>query len=367
MEWKRDWRCAVTKPCCSADRRTTAGKAGKSMNDRQGTPDPVHARVDLHLHSAASNVTDYFAANAFAIPESWSDPRALYTLLKQRGMALVTLTDHNSIEGVRALLDAGLPDVFISSELTATFPEDGCHIHVTVANVSEAQFTEANRLRANVYELLDWLEAERAAEERRRAANHIGWFMTHPLMSTGNRPYGREGALRVEHIEKMLVLLDCLEVHNGARTLALNDLTHRLVTGLDATLVTRLADKHGLVPRGARPWRKALVGGSDDHAGINPGRTWTEFPVLGGRPTANGLIAAIRAGETRPGGAHGGPITLAHSILKLVHDGGREHGHPRAVPRPDVAAADGGALAAATPDEHFLRGRAGVRGLWSAG
>ncbi len=309
------------------------------MENRQGLlpADRPVARVDLHLHSAASNSTDYFAANAFAIPESWSDPLALYDLLKARGMALVTLTDHNSIDGVKQLVDAGRPDVFISSELTTTFPEDGCNIHVTVANVTEAQFAEANRLRRNVYELLDWLEAERAAEATHPLRNRIAWFMTHPLMSTGNRPYGREGALRVEHLEKMLVLLECLETHNGARTRALNDLTHRLVTGLDPATIRLLADRHDLPPRGADPWRKAIVGGSDDHAGINPGRTWTEFPYAGYRPTANDLVLAIRARETRPAGAHGGPITLAHAMLKLIHDGGRRRGAGPAGPRPALS------------------------------
>jgi hypothetical protein len=104
------------------------------------------AKVDFHLHSYASNVTDYYAANTFAIPESYSDPIATYHELRRQGMGLVTLTDHNSIDGVRVLLDKGVPDVFISSELTATFPEDGCNIHVTVANVTEQQFAEANRL-----------------------------------------------------------------------------------------------------------------------------------------------------------------------------------------------------------------------------
>jgi glycosyltransferase involved in cell wall biosynthesis len=311
----------------------------KPMENRQGLlpADRPLARVDLHLHSAASNSTDYFAANAFAIPESWSDPLALYDLLKSRGMALVTLTDHNSIDGVKRLIDAGRPDVFIASELTATFPEDGCSIHVTVANVTEAQFAEANRLRRNVYELLDWLEAERAAEASHPLRNRVAWFMTHPLMSTGNRPYGREGALRVEHLEKMLVLLECLETHNGARTRALNDLTHRLVTGLDPATILGLADRHDLVPRGAEPWRKAVVGGSDDHAGINPGRTWTEFPYAGYRPTANDLVLAIRNRETRPAGAHGGPITLAHAMLKLIHDGGRRRGAGPAGPRPALS------------------------------
>ena len=58
-------------------------------------------KVDFHLHSYASNVTDYYAANSFAIPESYSDPVALYHRLKRQGMDLVTLTDHNSVDGVK--------------------------------------------------------------------------------------------------------------------------------------------------------------------------------------------------------------------------------------------------------------------------
>src|SRR5215813_11874881 len=96
-------------------------------------------KVDFHLHSFASNVTDYYAANAFSIPESYSEPIKLYHLLKQRGMSLVTLTDHNSIDGVLDLLNRGFQDVFISSEMTATFPEDGCNVHITVANMTERQ------------------------------------------------------------------------------------------------------------------------------------------------------------------------------------------------------------------------------------
>ncbi|MBL9103011.1 MAG: glycosyltransferase [Myxococcales bacterium] len=295
--------------------------------------DELLARVDLHLHSHASNVTDYYAANAFAIPESYSDPKALYRLLRRRGMALVTLTDHNSIAGVRELLDAGLPDVFLSSELTATFPEDGCNIHITVANVSEAQFAEADRLRANVYELVAWLDAQIAAEHLQPAGNRLAYFMTHPLMSTQNRPYGREGSLTVAHLEKALLLCNCLEIQNGARTPALNGLTGELLRSLDRATLERLAERHRIAPKGDMPWRKAVVGGSDDHSGIHPGRTWTEFAYHGARPTADDLVLAIRRRETRPGGAHGGPVTLAHSLLKLIHDGHARRERSAAGPR----------------------------------
>src|SRR5262249_45053126 len=150
--------------------------------------------IDFHLHSYASNVTDYYAANAFGLPESHSDPLKLYPLLKQRGMTLVTLTDHNSISGVLEMLDAGFSDVFISAEMTTTFPEDGCRIHITIANVTPQQFEDANRLRNNVHEMIAYLDGQISDEDARLGTNKIAYFMTHPLMSTQNRPYGREGS-----------------------------------------------------------------------------------------------------------------------------------------------------------------------------
>lgn len=280
--------------------------------------------VDLHLHSYASNVTDYFAANRFAIPESYSDPIATYHELKRKGMALVTLTDHNSIDGVKELLDAGLPDVFVSAEMTAAFPEDGCNIHVTVANMTERQFQEVDRLRFNVYEMVDYVDRQIAEEARSPAGNRIAYWMTHPMMSTQNRPYGREGALSAEHIEKALLLFNTLEVRNGTRTRSLNEFTHQLVSSLDRDTIERLANKHGIAPKGDAPWSKAVTGGSDDHSGINPGETWTEFPLPEGRaPQPNDLVDAIRARRTSPAGAHGGPVTLAHAMVKLIYDGHR--------------------------------------------
>ena len=98
--------------------------------------------------------------------------RVVYRLLKTRGMSLVTLTDHNSIDGVRELLDRGLPDVFISAEMTTTFPEDGCNIHVTVANMTETQFAEVHRLRTNVYEMLAFVDSEIENEAFHPAGNN---------------------------------------------------------------------------------------------------------------------------------------------------------------------------------------------------
>ena len=281
-------------------------------------------RVDFHLHSYASNVTDYYAANSFSIPESYSDPIKLYHALKLRGMSLVTLTDHNSIDGVREMLDRGLPDVFISSEMTTTFPEDGCNIHITVANMTETQFSEVNRLRGNVYEMVAYVDEQIALERSLTEPNKLVYFMTHPLMSTQNRPYGREGSLTAAHIEKAMLMCNCLEVQNGARTKVLNELTWEIVRGLNRETIDRLANLHDIAPKGLTPWLKSVVGGSDDHSGINPGTTWTEFALGSSVASANSLVDSIRARTCRPEGAHGGPITIAHSILKLLYEGGAQ-------------------------------------------
>jgi glycosyltransferase involved in cell wall biosynthesis len=295
---------------------------------------PQRARVDLHIHSYASNVTDYYASNRLAIPESYSDPIETHRVLKARGMDLVTLTDHNSIDGVRVMLDAGLADVFVSAEMTATFPEDGCNIHVTAANISEPDFAEIDRLRKNVYEMVAYLDQRIEEEDRKPGGRQIAYFMTHPLMSTQNRPYGREGSLSAWHIERAILMFDCFEVRNGTRSRASNSLTARLLASLDEKRISELAEKHRLAPKGLTPWRKAVVAGSDDHSGINPARTWTEFPYTGECPSANDLVAAIRRRHTRANGTHGGPITLAHALVKLLYDG--QHSRHRSASAPPV-------------------------------
>jgi len=57
-------------------------------------------RCDLQLHSSASLTTGQWFSQYFQAPESYADPLRQYELCKTRGMTLVTLTDHDSIERV---------------------------------------------------------------------------------------------------------------------------------------------------------------------------------------------------------------------------------------------------------------------------
>jgi len=78
-------------------------------------------RCDLHVHSIASGMFDLPALNRIC-RECYSRPIAVYHRMKQLGMSLVTLTDHDSIEGSEPLL--GYPGFFLSEEVTARMPSE---------------------------------------------------------------------------------------------------------------------------------------------------------------------------------------------------------------------------------------------------
>src|SRR5665213_480569 len=88
----------------------------------------VVTQVDLHCHSTASAVSRLGVQRALGLPECATPPLEVYELAKRRGMDFVTLTDHDTIDGALEL--AGLPDTFISEELTARFRGEAQAVHV---------------------------------------------------------------------------------------------------------------------------------------------------------------------------------------------------------------------------------------------
>lgn len=258
-------------------------------------------KADLHVHSSHSNKPTYWAMRKFSVPESYTSPQYLYKVARERGMDFVTITDHNTING--ALEIGHLPNTFISSEITSHFPENGCKVHVVVLHISETQFRTTLELRKNVYEMVAWLHSEKIAH-----------FMAHPL-------YAQNDKLNLEIIEKSLLLFTTFEIKNGCRAHRFNGFTKRLVSSLDESVITRLADKHGLQPYGAIPWAKAIVGGSDDHGGLFIARAHT---TAYDTPTVDGFIDAIRSGDSWADGEDGGPLTMAHSLYGIAHSFYRE-------------------------------------------
>jgi glycosyltransferase involved in cell wall biosynthesis len=253
-------------------------------------------KADLHVHSSHSNKPTYWAMRKFNVPESYTSPQHLYRAARERGMEYVTITDHNAISG--ALEIGHLPNTFISSEITAHFPENGCKVHVVVLHISEAHFPIILELRKNVYELVAFLHAE-----------GIAHFLAHPL-------YAQNDKLNLEIVERSLLLFTTFEIKNGCRSHRFNGFTKRLVSSLTEETINRLANRYDLKPYGSQPWSKGIVGGSDDHGGLFIARAHT---TVYNAPTIDAFISAIRDGDSWADGEDGGPLTMAHSLYGIAH------------------------------------------------
>ncbi len=276
------------------------------------------AKADLHVHSKASNRPPEWILRQFGAPESFTEPREVYRLCRERGMDFVTLSDHDTIAG--ALEIAHLPGTFLSEEITVEFPEDGCEIHCLAIGITEAQHRDIQALRRNVYELRDYLVAQDVVHS-----------VAHPL-------YRVNDMLTLDQLEKLLVLFNRFEALNGIHDRRANDLVQLIFGSLTRGVIEELAERHRLQPVGPTPWIKTFTGGSDDHGGHYVATTWTETtPAAGGAGggaggTAGaqaapasvtggvaGFLSALRAGRHRPGGQTGSSLRLARSLLSLTH------------------------------------------------
>lgn len=253
------------------------------------------SKVDLHVHSRFSKRPSQWVLQKLGCPESFSEPRRLYDIAKQRGMTMVTITDHNTIGGCLEI--AHLPDVFISEEVTAYFPEDGCKVHVLVHNINEAQHTDIQKVRENLFDLVWYLNRER-----------LHHTLAHPLFPVNDR-------LSMENIELLLLLFKNFEV-NGARGIRQNDALRAILTGLQPAALEAMMEKHGYQPLFSRPWVKNLTGGSDDHSSLTIAHTYTQVengdsPEAFLRGVYEGTATVVERAST--------PLTLAHHIYGIAY------------------------------------------------
>lgn len=254
------------------------------------------SKVDLHLHSKYSDRSAEWLLRRFDFPDSCSEPKKLYELLMKRGMSFFTLTDHNRIEGCLEL--AHLPKVFVSTEATATFPEDQQKVHLLIWNITEAQFAMIDELRENIYELQAYL-----------AEQEIVHAVAHPLF-TVSQP------VTAAQLEKLVLLFPIFEGLNGLRDARLSQLARELLESLTPEQVERFANRHHLQPTHPEPWKKIFTGGSDDHGGLFGATAWTESkPAV----SPKAFLEEVRRGEVRPQGKGGSPISLSHSLYNTLY------------------------------------------------
>lgn len=253
-------------------------------------------KVDLHLHSEASNKPGGYFSNKLKISESYVKPRKVYEKLKERGMTLFTITDHDTIDGCVEI--AHLPNVFLSEEVTTYFPEDRAKIHVIVIDINEKIHQDIQKVRGNIYELVDYLQK-----------NNITHILAHPL-------YNMDGKLTKSHIEKLGLLFDNWEILNGTRSKTSSKITEKIANYFSQKdVIERLADKYGFNKR--RRDFISFTGGSDDHGGLDLG---TGYTIAEGE-TVEDLKNAINEGKTHYEGMHGNPKRLTHMVMNIAKEG----------------------------------------------
>ncbi|MEJ5349864.1 MAG: glycosyltransferase [Desulfosoma sp.] len=252
-------------------------------------------KADLHVHSRFSTRPSHWILQKLGCPESFTQPEEVYRVARSKGMDLVTITDHNTIDGVLEI--AHLPGVFISEEVTTYFPEDRCKIHVLVYDISEKQHQDIGKIRENIYDLVTYL--------RDQGIIHA---VAHPL-------YSLNGKLTTEHFEKMLLLFRIFEL-NGARNDFQNQVLQALLPHVNHQLLHDLADKHNrlTVPIDLSP--KALIGGSDDHSSLNIARTWTQASRA---QDMGSFLEELRHGQPHVAGTPATPLTMAHNLYGIAY------------------------------------------------
>ena len=229
-------------------------------------------KLDSHVHTVFSGHS-MIKPIAAVMRESYNSVEAVYRRARQRGMDLVAITDHDSIEG--ALTIAHRPDVIVGCEVTGVFPGDCVRVHLGVLGLSEAQFRELQRLRRDVRELLPYLKEQRLFTSLNHVASRINGDITAP------------------HIAALLPWIDGLEIRNGSRLSSQNRTAAALAAG----------------------HRKIGVGGSDSHTLRGVGRTWVEVP---GADSREAFLDGLRAGRCRAGGREGHYFTMASDICRIA-------------------------------------------------
>lgn len=300
-------------------------RGGAGFGERIGeerTAGPIAARrvrVDLHCHSHASRKPVTAALGLLNVPECYSAPEKVYEQAMARGMDLVTITDHDSIDGAMELVDRGFERVIVGEEVTVCFPEDGCKLHVLVWGLTAQQHEaiQTQRLREDVYALAAWL-----------AEQHLPHALAHPL-------YVQNGKLTPWHLERCALLFKGWETLNGAHSGSHRGVVERFLSALTPARMQELARRHQIKPLWSRMWVKGVTAGSDDHALLNVGRTWTSA-LMSEQERASAEICGreflrrVMAGHGEVGGAPGHSSLLAHQLATVatnyyareLHEGG---------------------------------------------
>jgi len=228
-------------------------------------------RCDLHVHTIASGMFTAPGLNRIC-RESYNDPGEVYDRLKRMSMSIVTITDHDSIEGAEALRHHA--DFFLSEEVTVRMPS-GTEMHMGVYGITERDHVEIQRRKNDFVALLMYLTERKLFF----SANHIFSGLT--------------GRREQEDFHWFESYVPAFETRNGQMWPEANESAARLAARLG----------------------KIAIAGSDSHTIGGVGQTYTEVP---GARTVDEFFAGLRAGGGRIHGAHGSCGKLTADVFNIV-------------------------------------------------
>jgi predicted metal-dependent phosphoesterase TrpH len=234
-------------------------------------------RADLHVHTCHSRQSG--SMKFLRSRDCYSKPEDVYRVAKARGMDLVCITDHDSIDGGLELLsrrpDAG--DVIVGEEITCWLPNARVEVHIGAYGMTESLHRDVQRLSGNVFDVT----------ARLREAG-VFCVLNHLLH------FYRDQVPLADYL-RLIDEVPGMEVRNGTMLPAHNALCAQLAS-----------DRRGR--------RLAAVGGSDAHTLRRVGATWTEAPGV----TREDFMASLRQGACRPGGRHGHTGAVAGDAYGVV-------------------------------------------------
>lgn len=255
------------------------------------------AKVDLHIHSKYSDYPTEWFLQKIGAGESYSEPETLYQIAKESGMSFVTITDHNAFEGANELADK-YDDAFTGVESTVYFPEDGCKIHLLIWDLTGQQFEEIQKIRKDIYQTRDFLVENRLPHSVAHATDILNQ------------------KLSLDHLEKLILLFDVFEVANGGRTKSSNKIWFHYLQSLKKSNFEIIQKKHGIIPQHNNSWKKGFTGGSDDHAGLWVGKTFT----LAAADNAKDFLSHIRGRKTLAKGRSQDFQGLVFAVYKIASE-----------------------------------------------
>jgi predicted metal-dependent phosphoesterase TrpH len=224
-------------------------------------------RCDLHVHTTGSGMCNTPGLTRIC-RESYNQPEDVYHRCKQRGMSMVTVTDHDSIEAAEVLRK--YRDFFLSEEVTVRMPS-GTEMHLGVYCITEKDHTEIQRRRSDFIALLMYLTERKL------------FFSVNHVFS------GLTGRREMEDFNWFASYVPAFEIRNGMMWSEANRSAEQL----------------------ARKLGKVGIAGSDSHSLGGVALTYTEVP---GSRTVSEYFLGLRSGRGRVHGEHGSYTKLTLGI-----------------------------------------------------